>query len=84
MSNDDPKIVGLKGQYVPGSGKPHGDCVDLLECLLEEAQAGQIHAVAVVCDYHDGVRFAVVGSAMGYDMIGGIEQMKRAVQQKVG
>lgn len=74
---DENKVVGLKGEFVPGAGEVHKGCVELLETLLADAKAGDIHAVVAVCDYPSGVRFAVVGCAMGYDMIGGIEVAKR-------
>lgn len=78
------KVVSLDGGALPEPGEPSEGCIELLERLLEDAKNGQIHAVGVVTTYHvGGVRWALVGSAMGFDLIGACEMIKRAIQARI-
>ena len=69
-------VVGIHGQYVPMDGEADQDVVACLETMLRDARAGHLHALAVVYDTPTGVRYRVVGYAIGFDLLGGIEVAK--------
>lgn len=72
MSN----IIGLDGKDVPDNQSANPDVVQFLEELLERARSGHLHGIVSVADSASGVSWSVVGSGMGFDMIGDLEMAK--------
>lgn len=80
MSN----VVGFDGNEVPVPGEPVQAVVDHLEELLARAKAGQVHCIVEAVDTPDGVLWSIHGTAMGFDMIGGLEMAKARIIRLMG
>jgi hypothetical protein len=74
------RVVDIRdGQPVSITGKPVPDVVIAVEEMLGQAKAGSIHAIAAAYDTPQGVVYRVCGSAMGFDLLGGLEMVKARI-----
>lgn len=67
------EVVSMFGGEVPATGEPRQSVIELLEMLLERANAGNLQAVGVVTTDIDGcAAWHASGLLGGYSMIGAL------------
>jgi hypothetical protein len=67
------KVTSLYGDQI-STGEPVQSCVNTLRKVFEQAEAGEVVGVALVCLYRDGAGgYHVAGRVGGYSMLGAME-----------
>lgn len=77
MSEERPKVIGLRGQATFTPGEPCEVTVKAARDLLEMAEAGECRAICAVYRYADNsVGACSAGQIGGYSMLGALEMLR--------